>query len=128
MAFIDDNPICITPKVKKGIILKEYNNLAGIDLCIRDKFIKILKVMSRDIPFTSCKIQYVRDKLFVNLRLDPNYVFVIQIPSYKDYISIKMNSTSAFCFQQDYKEITVDQFNKGLTFSCFGGEYNKFKN
>lgn len=127
MPYIDDSPICITPKVKKYIILKEYNDLAGVDPCIRDKFNKVLKVMSRDIPFTSCKIKYVRDKLFIDLRLDPNYVFVIKISSCKDFISIKMNSTSVFCFQHDYKEITVDQFNKGLTFSYCGGEYNKFK-
>ena len=116
MAFSDESPKCFTPKIKKGIILKEYNNIVDIDPKIGDKFNKILDVVSRDIPFTSCKIEVIRDKLFISLRLDPNYIFVIKIESYGDFVSIKMESTSIFCFQQEYNEITVDQFNKGLTF------------
>ena len=127
MAFSDESPKCFTPKAKKEIILKEYKDIVDIDLKIRDKLQNILDVISRDIPFTSCKIEVIRDKLFINLRLDSNYVLIIKIESYGDFVNIKIESTSVFCFQQEYEEMTVDQFNKGLTFSYCGGEYNKFK-
>ena len=117
MAWIDENPGIY--KFDRINMLDEAIKKLNLPEDIISKFNLIKDTLAKDVHFKECEIKDFPKFISIYLLIDGRDTYLlVHLSKIDDKVSLKMSTFSIFFPEcNDWQSCTIEQFNKGLTFS-----------